>query len=47
MMKVAILVPSTTNGRDWKTMEGTYLYNLTLKTFLRMCDSPVLHEAEN
>ena len=34
MTKVAILIPSTTCGREWRKMEDTYLYNLTLKTFL-------------
>lgn len=34
MTKIGILIPSTTNGRDWEKMENTYLYNLTLKTFL-------------
>ena len=33
-MKIAILIPSTSNGRDWKTFEETYLYKHTLKTFL-------------
>lgn len=33
-MKIAILIPSTSNGRDWKTFEDTYLYKHTLKTFL-------------
>ena len=33
-MKIALLIPSTSNGRDWKTFEETYLYKHTLKTFL-------------
>ena len=32
---LAILIPCTSNGRsEWKTITDTYLYNLTLKTFL-------------
>jgi hypothetical protein len=27
-MKVAFIVPSTTNGRDWKKAEDTYLWNI-------------------
>ena len=37
-MKIAILIPSTSNGRDWKTIEETYLYKHTLKTFLLTYD---------
>ena len=34
-MRLAILIPCTSNGRpEWKTITDTYLYNLTLKTFL-------------
>uniref|UniRef100_A0A6C0BWJ5 Glycosyltransferase n=1 Tax=viral metagenome TaxID=1070528 RepID=A0A6C0BWJ5_9ZZZZ len=34
-MTLAILIPCTSNGRpEWKTITDTYLYNLTLKTFL-------------
>jgi hypothetical protein len=34
-MSLAILIPCTSNGRpEWKTTTDTYLYNLTLKTFL-------------
>ena len=29
--KVAFLVPSTTNKRDWKTIEDTYLWNILFK----------------
>ena len=33
--KIGILIPTTSNGRpQWKTINQTYLYNLTLKTFL-------------
>lgn len=32
---LAVLIPCTSNGRsEWKTITDTYLYNLTLKTFL-------------
>lgn len=34
-MSLAILIPCTSNGRpEWKSMNDTYLYNLTLKTFI-------------
>lgn len=34
-MSLAILIPCTSTGRPkWKTVKDTYLYNLTLKTFL-------------
>ena len=33
-MKIAFLIPCTSNNRPWKTMTETYFYNLTFKTFL-------------
>ena len=33
-MKIGILIPSTSKGRDWRSYKETYLYELTLKTFL-------------
>jgi hypothetical protein len=33
-MKIALLIPCTSNNRHWKSMTETYLYNLTFKTFL-------------
>ena len=33
-MKVGLLIPCTSNKRDWKNIKESYLYNLTLKTFL-------------
>ena len=33
--KIALLIPTTSKGRDsWATVKDTYLFNLTLKTFL-------------
>ncbi len=33
--KIAILIPTTSNGRSqWKTIQHTYLYRLTLTTFI-------------
>ena len=32
--KIGILIPSTTNKRDWKKIEDTSLYNVFLKSFL-------------
>ena len=33
-MKVGLIIPSTSNGRDWKTFNETYLFKHTIKTFL-------------
>lgn len=33
-MKIGILIPSTSNKRDWKTFDDTYLIKHTLKSFL-------------
>lgn len=32
-MKIALLIPSTSRGRDWSSVKDTYLYNHTMKTF--------------
>lgn len=38
-MKISLLIPCTTKGRDeWINMKDTYLYNLSLKTFLLTMD---------
>jgi len=31
-MKIALLIPSTSRGRDWKSVKDTYLFNHTIKT---------------
>jgi len=31
---IAILIPSTSNGRDWKSHKDTYLYSITIRSFL-------------
>ena len=36
-MKIGVLVPCTSKGRDWTTMRDTYLFHYTLKTFLATC----------
>ena len=33
-MKIAALIPSTSNGREWDSAKDTYLYIHTLKTFI-------------
>lgn len=33
--KVALLIPTTSKGRDWKSMKDAYLYNLSVATFLK------------
>lgn len=36
--KIALLIPCTSNGRDWTTLKETYLFNMTLKSFLLSYD---------
>jgi hypothetical protein len=37
-MKIGLLIPSTSNGRDWKTIEESYLFRYTVTTFLQTMD---------
>lgn len=37
-MKVGIIIPCTSYQRNWATVEESYLYNVTLKTFLLTYD---------
>jgi hypothetical protein len=37
-MKIAILIPSTSKGRDWTQYKDTYLYDKTIKTMLLTYD---------
>ena len=37
-MKIGIIIPSTSNGRDWKNIKESYLFKHTLKTFLLTYD---------
>ena len=37
-MKVALLIPTTSKGREWKSFEDIYLYCYTLKSFLTTYD---------
>ena len=32
-MKIALLIPSTSRGREWTSVRETYLYGYTMKTF--------------
>jgi hypothetical protein len=32
-MKIALLIPSTSHGREWSSVKDTYLFNHTMKTF--------------
>ena len=32
-MNIALLIPSTSRGRDWSSVKETYLFNYTIKTF--------------
>lgn len=38
-MKIAILIPSTSRGRDWTSIKQSYFYNCFLKSLLLTCDS--------
>jgi hypothetical protein len=38
-MKIALLIPSTSNGRTWSKIEESYLFQLTLKSFLETYDT--------
>ena len=33
MSKIALLIPSTSRGREWTSVKDTYLFNYTIKTF--------------
>ena len=37
-MKIGIIIPSTSNGRDWKDIKESYLFKHTIKTFLLTYD---------
>ena len=37
--KIGMLLISTSNGRNWKTMKETYLYNIFTKSFLKSIDT--------
>ena len=37
-MKIGILIPSTSNGRDWQSYKDSYLFQNTLKTFFLTYD---------
>jgi len=43
-MKIGILIPSTSKGRNWSSYKETYLYNITLKTFLLTYDKEHTYE---
>ena len=33
-MKIGILIPTTSNNRDWQSAKETYLFNLTVSSFI-------------
>lgn len=37
-MRIALLVPTTSNGMNWNDYKDSFLYKMTLKTFLLTCD---------
>ena len=38
-MKIGLLIPSTSKNRDWNTIEESYLYIYTIKSFLLTYDN--------
>lgn len=36
--KIGVLIPTTTNNRDWKSIQETYFYNIFLKSFIHTYD---------
>ena len=36
--KIGLLIPCTSKKRDWNTIKESYLYQLSLKTFLHTCN---------
>ena len=47
-MKLGLLIPTTSSGRQWKNAKDTYLYNYTLKSFIDTnADNLVLKSNEN
>ena len=43
-MKIGILIPSTSKGRNWTSYKESYLYNITLKTFILTYDKEHSYE---
>ena len=37
-MKIGVLIPSTSRGRNWKSIKESYLYNCFIKSLLLTCD---------
>ena len=37
-MKIGIMIPTTSRGRNWKNIKETHLYNIFLKSFLTTYD---------
>jgi len=38
-MKIGCIIPSTSKGRDWESIEESYLYGTTLKSFVETCNN--------
>ena len=36
--KIALLIPCTSKNRNWQNIKASYLYNLSVKTFLSTCN---------
>lgn len=37
-MKIGLLIPCTSKGRNWDNIKESYIYNFTLKTFIMTCN---------
>jgi hypothetical protein len=37
-MKIGLIIPCTSKKRNWDSIKESYIYNYTLKTFIRTCD---------
>ena len=38
-MKIGVLIPSTSRGRNWNSIKDSYLYNCLIKSLLLTCDT--------
>lgn len=37
--KIGVIIPTTSKGKNWKTVEETFLYNKTIKSFIKTTNS--------
>ena len=36
MTKIALLIPSTTKGKDWKNIEDSFFYKIFIPSFIKI-----------